>query len=69
VVAVSERLETLRDWAENRTMAPGDRSDLKWAIQELDRLTAMVESMQERIDWLTNREVELEDSLNARERP
>jgi hypothetical protein len=45
---MSERIETLRDWAENRTMAPGDRSDLKWAIQELDRLAARVQELEKR---------------------
>ena len=45
-----QRIETLRDWAENRTMAPGDRSDLKWAIQELDRLAARVEELEEKKD-------------------
>ena len=41
-----QRIETLRDWAENRTMAPGDRSDLKWAIQELAHLEARVQELE-----------------------
>ena len=44
-----QRIETLRDWAENRTMAPGDRSDLKWAIQELAHLEARVQELEEDI--------------------
>jgi hypothetical protein len=61
---MSERIETLRDWAENRTMAPGDRSDLKWAIQELDRLAARVQEL-ESLEYRECRNAALEEAASV----
>jgi hypothetical protein len=44
-------------------MAPGDRSDLKWAIQELDRLAARVQEL-ESLEYRECRNAALEEVLS-----